>query len=84
MCSRYLENKPKNLDGEGVVCQGDESVFAYKPKHHQAQHRKMRGGYVHCLHIAIYKKRKIVIVRYKIQVQYNLYIKSVLNCVLKF
>jgi hypothetical protein len=71
MCRRYFENNLIKLGGEGVV--------AYKTKHHHLQHWKPRNEYVHCLFTTVHKKCKIVIIRYKIKVQYNLYIKSV-NC----
>jgi hypothetical protein len=65
MCRRYFEDNPITLGGEGVVCQVDGGIFAFKP-----------DGCVHCLFIIVHKKCKIVNVRYKIQVQCNLYIKS--------
>jgi hypothetical protein len=63
MCRRYLKNNPVKLGAEGVVCQVDESMFAYKPKHHEVEHWKLRDGYVHCVFITVYKKCKIVIMR---------------------
>jgi hypothetical protein len=74
-CKRYFENNLIKLCGEGAVCQVDESMITYKSKHHQAEHWKPTDGYVHCLVITVYKKCKIVLVRYKIQAQYNLYLK---------
>jgi hypothetical protein len=78
MCRRYFENDPMKLDGEGVLCQVDELMFTYKPKDYQVEHQKPKDGlFTVYLFITVYKKCKTVIIRYKIQVHYNLYLKSV-------
>jgi hypothetical protein len=72
-----LKKTPIQLGGEGVLCQVDESIFAQKRKHHQAEDQKLTDGYGHCLFITVYKYCKTVIVKYEREVQYILYIKSV-------
>jgi hypothetical protein len=47
MCWRYLKNNLINLGGEGVVCQVDESMFAYIP-HHQLEARNQEMGIQFC------------------------------------
>jgi hypothetical protein len=76
MWKRYFQNNLIKLGGEGSICQLDQSMFPNKPKHHQVEHQKPRDGFVRCLFTTVHKKGKIVTVRYKIQIEYNLYIKK--------
>ena len=37
ICRKYFVDNPIRLGGSGVVCQVDESLFAYKPKYHRGR-----------------------------------------------
>jgi hypothetical protein len=36
-CTRYFKENPVKLGGSGIVCQVDESLFCFKPKHHRGR-----------------------------------------------
>jgi len=36
-CSKYFEQNPVNLGGNGLICQVDESMFRHKPKYHRGR-----------------------------------------------
>src|SRR6187402_2665159 len=37
ICRKYFADNPIRLGGTGVICQIDESLFAYKPKYHRGR-----------------------------------------------
>src|SRR6187402_1751375 len=37
ICRLYFDDNPVRLGGDGVICEVDESMFVYKPKHHRGR-----------------------------------------------